>query len=88
VSEIDPNRPLTLKEAAEPLFGVSYGTLRNTLHRLLAQGCPFVKRGKKWMIYPKHLEAWDVSRLNADARRHLRHGGLDVQTQEKRQAAR
>jgi hypothetical protein len=84
---IDPYRPLTLEEAA-PLFGCSYGTLRNTFKRLLAQGCPFVKRGKRWMIYPKHLEAWDVSRLNPDARRHLRLGGFDVSTQEKRQAAR
>jgi hypothetical protein len=74
--------PMTLQEAAMPVFGCSYGSLRNKLKRLIAQGCPIVKEGGRYLVYPSHVEAWRVSRYAPDARRHLRQGGRNVQTQE------
>jgi hypothetical protein len=75
---------LTLKEAAKPVFGMEYGSLRNKLKWLMAQGCPIVQEGRNYLVYPEHVEAWRVSRYAADARRHLRQGGFNVSPQEKR----
>jgi hypothetical protein len=75
---------LTLKEAAKPVFGLEYETLRSKIKWFIAQGCPIVKEGKHYLVYPEHVEAWRISKYDADARRHLRQGGFDVQTQTKR----
>lgn len=70
-----PNVPMTLEEAAERVFKCPYGTLRNMVKRLIAQGCPIYREGRRYIVYPKHIEAWRISRSNPDARRHLRLGG-------------
>lgn len=72
-----PNVPLTLEEAAEPVFKMEYGSLRNKVKLLISQGCPIVKEGNRYIVYPKHVEAWRIARLNPDARRHLRIGGYE-----------
>lgn len=72
-----PNVPMTLEEAAGPVFKCDYGSLRNKVKYLIAQGCPITKEGRRYIVYPKHVEAWRISRLNPDARRHLRDGGYE-----------
>lgn len=73
--------PLSLEEAAAPLFQWDYKTLRTNLQVLIADGLPFVKEGKRYLLYPSHVRAWRASRYTADAKRALRQGGLDVSTQ-------
>jgi hypothetical protein len=70
-----PNLPLTLEEAAWPLFRWSYQTLRANLKTLIAQGMPAVKEGRRYLLYPAHIEAWRAARYPVDARRALRLGG-------------
>jgi hypothetical protein len=72
-----PNVPLTLEEAAEAVFHLEYGTLRNQLQRLIAEGCPIVREGRRYLVYPAHVEAWRISRYPAEARRALRLGGYE-----------
>jgi hypothetical protein len=74
VEKARANLPLTMEEAAPLLFHVDYLTLKNKIRTLIAQGCPVVKRGRRYLFYPRHIEAWDASRYSADARRALRQG--------------
>lgn len=75
--------PLTLKEAAEPLFNMTYEALRNKFGALRAQGLPFVKEGRCYLLYPSHVRAWRASRYTADAKRALRQGGYECSDAEK-----
>jgi hypothetical protein len=70
-----PNVPMTLEEAAQPLFKVDYKTLRSRLKTLMAEGLPVVKDGKQYLLYPAHVEAWRISRYPDATRRALRQGG-------------
>jgi hypothetical protein len=54
--------PMTLQEAAMPVFGCSYENIRGRIKRLLYQGCPIFKESGRWMVYPHHVEAWRRSR--------------------------
>lgn len=70
-----PNVPLTLEEAAWPLFRCTYKTLRARMKSLIDQGMPVVRDGKGYLLYPAHVEAWRISRYPERARRALRQGG-------------
>lgn len=70
-----PNVPMTLEEAAWPLFHITYQQLRARLKRLEATGLPVVRDGKTLLLYPAHVEAWRISRYPDAARRALRQGG-------------
>jgi hypothetical protein len=69
--------PLTLEEAARPLFRWEYKMLRARLKSLIAQGMPVVKDGRGYLLYPAHVEPWRISQYPADARRALRQGGYE-----------
>ena len=73
--------PLSLEEAAEPLFHLDYKTLRANLKCFIAQGLPYVKEGRRYLLYPSHVRAWRASRCTADAKRAMRQGEFSVSTQ-------
>lgn len=76
--------PLTMEEAGPALFDMTYQSLKNRLQTLIADGCPVVREGRRYLFYPSHVRAWRASRYTAEARRALRQGDLDVQTQAQR----
>jgi len=85
-TERHPSAPmttlLTMQQAARPLFGWSYNTLRSRIKRLEAEGCPIDWSTGRPVFYPPHVEAWRIARYDPVSQRALRAAkrSLDEQT--------